>query len=239
VSNIIVVPFTSASHLLYSLIQSIDHLLFFSLALLFACITIAGSVTHCKFNFCTELSYSFIITAPEYYHVFQGIVAMGKAYEAFGGLDQHAKNKREFKMRRDYFRMKNIDEELHGIRTIPASKAFVDVVAEMQQPQSRSVTAYPLQRKLEQQDPKGARTATDPVKYMEHVLRAANSSYIEEAYNASNAYQNFCPNYDDIHASDDTPKSFNPYNKEYQAPTIGTKTTYITPLAPPTSLSTS
>jgi hypothetical protein len=164
--------------------------------------------------------------------VFQGIAATVKVHEAFGGLDQHAKTKREFRMRLDDFNMKDIDDELQEMKTISASKAFVDIVASMQQPQSRPVNAYPLQRKLEQQDPKGARTTTDPVKYMEHVFKAAHSSYIKEAYDTPNAYQHFYPNCDSIHACGDTQDRAKFHTKEHQAPTIETEYAYITPLAP-------
>jgi hypothetical protein len=164
--------------------------------------------------------------------VFQGIAATVKAHKAFGGLDQHAKTKRQFKMRRDDFNMKDIDDELQGMKTIPASKAFVDTVASMQQPQSRAVNTYPLQCKFEQQDPKGVRTATDPVRYMEHVLKATQSSYIKEAYDTPNAYQHFCPNCDGMHACADTQDRAKFHTKEHQAPTIETEYAYITPLAP-------
>ena len=75
-------------------------------------------------------------------------------------------------------------------RTVPASKAFVDIISDMQHPKSRAVNIYPLQLKLEGENPAIAKKAQDPVKYMEHVLKAANSSYIEEAYNTPHAYQN-------------------------------------------------
>jgi hypothetical protein len=164
--------------------------------------------------------------------VFQGLAATVKAHEAYGGLDWKAKGKREFKMLKPDLRPSQIDEQVRGYRTVPTSKAFVDVISDMQRPKFRPVNTCPLQRKLEGENPAIAKKAQDPVKYMEHVLKATNSSYIEEAYNTPNVYQNYWQRCDGINACSDTENSARLYNKDYQPPTINTDYSYITPLTP-------
>jgi hypothetical protein len=99
--------------------------------------------------------------------VFQGIAATVKAHEAYGELEKDAKGEEEFKLRKNHSSRSQIDEELHEMREISASKAFVDVVAEMQQYQGRSYNTYPLYRKLEAFGLNSVFAPREPAKYME------------------------------------------------------------------------
>lgn len=104
--------------------------------------------------------------------IFQGLTATVKTHELWSDLPEAEKQYPNFWKLYNYLTATQVQDEVSQQQNMPTSRAFIDSIADAQEPHVRSLMSYSLQCHLETVT---SRTITDPVKYLEQVLSGVST----------------------------------------------------------------
>ncbi|KAF2032281.1 hypothetical protein EK21DRAFT_110226 [Setomelanomma holmii] len=161
--------------------------------------------------------------------VLQCLAAVPKPHEMWTDLSETDKQAFEFRLLSNKLRIDAIEDEVSQCSNIPASKAFIDSIAEAQHFHGRSLNTYPLQHHLANPSAP-ASSVKDPEAYLHHVLSKVSTQALKEAFEAPTTYHINCVNCNGIPTYGDN--EIGPDNFKYTPPTTMTSPSYTTTLTP-------